>query len=278
MSDTPLLIAQVSDLHIRANRTLAYRKVDTAGALEACVAHLNALSPAPDVVLFTGDLGDLGTAEEYAIVADCLRPLRLPYWIIPGNHDRRKALNAAFPQAAPLNADGFIQYVVDHLRLRLIGLDSLHQGHPEGRLCPQRLGWLAEALRDDPLRPTLLFLHHPPFITGIAHMDIQNLTHGAQDLAAVIAQAPGVCGLLCGHLHRPIHTVWAGIASSCAPSPAHQVCLDLNENGPPAFVMEPAGIHLHRWTAAGGLVSHLSVIGDFGPAAPFFDASGALIT
>jgi hypothetical protein len=54
--------------------------------------------------------------------------------------------------------------------------------------------------------------------------------------------------------------------------------LNLNADGPAAFVLEPPGVHLHRWTATGGLVSHLSVIGDFGPASPFFDASGALIT
>jgi 3',5'-cyclic AMP phosphodiesterase CpdA len=271
------LIAQVSDLHIRAQRKLAYRKVDTAAALERCVAHLNALSPAPDAVLFTGDMGDLGLAEEYAIIAEILSGLRLPYWIVPGNHDRRQPLHDAFGQAAPLNKDGYMQYVLDHLPLRLIGLDSLDQGRPAGRLCEARLDWLEQALADDPQRPTLLFLHHPPFVTGIAHMDVQNLGVGAERLQALVSTAPGVCGVICGHLHRPIHTVWSAVAASCAPSPAHQVCLDLSADGAPAFVMEPPGVHLHRWTEAGGLVTHLSVIGDFGAPAPFFDAFGALI-
>ena len=278
MTAQPLLIAQVSDLHIRESRKLAYNRVDTAGAMEACVTHLNALTPRPDIVLFTGDMGDVGAAGEYAVLRDILADLDLPYVIVPGNHDSRSALHAAFPEAAPLNADGFVQFVVDLPPLRLVGLDSHEPGRSEGVLCDRRLDWLDATLAEAPDTPTVLFLHHPPFQTGIHHMDVQNLVEGADRLAAIVSKTPGIRAILCGHLHRAIHTMWAGVPISCVPSPAHQVDLDLTPDGPPAFVMEPPGLHLHRWTTDGGLMTHLSVIGDFGGRAPFFGPDGRLIT
>ena len=58
MSPKPVHIAQISDLHIKPPGSLAYGKVDTARALEGCVAALNEFDPAPDFVVLSGDLAD----------------------------------------------------------------------------------------------------------------------------------------------------------------------------------------------------------------------------
>src|SRR5215813_10603645 len=58
-------IAQISDLHIKPPGTLAYGRVDTAKALERCIAGLNAFEPAADFVVISGDLADAPTADEY---------------------------------------------------------------------------------------------------------------------------------------------------------------------------------------------------------------------
>ena len=44
-----MLIAQVTDTHIKANGRLAYDRVDTADRLARCVAHLNRLPQRPDI-------------------------------------------------------------------------------------------------------------------------------------------------------------------------------------------------------------------------------------
>jgi hypothetical protein len=59
--------------------------------------------------------------------------------------------------------------------------------------------------------------------------------------------------------------------ASTAPSTAHQVALDLEEE-PLAFTMEPPACHLHVWSAETGLVSHTSYIGDFD--GPYLFANG----
>ena len=275
-----MLIAQLTDLHIGAGRRLAYRKVDTATALERAVARVNAMVPRPDMVVFTGDIGDLGTADEYALVKDTLRDLDVPFYMIPGNHDQRTPLRAAFPDAMPIEDGGeFINYVIDAGPVRLIALDSLDEGRPEGKLCSARLDWLERTLHDGDDRPCVLFVHHPPVAVGIRHMDDQRLLSGAETFAQIVlAHKDRIQAIMCGHLHRPIHTRWAGVPLIVAPSIAHQVALDLRDDGPSAFSMEPPAMHLHRWDEKQQcLLTHLAYVDQYDGPHPFFDENGKLI-
>ncbi len=272
-----MLIAQITDTHIKTAGRLAYRKVDSAAKLANCVAHLNALDPRPDIALLTGDLVDFGRPEEYALLREILAPLAMPLYAIPGNHDEREAMRAAFADQAYLPQGGdFLQYVVEGYPLRLIGLDTLVPGEPRGELCARRLAWLDAELARAPERPTILFMHHPPFLTGLANMDWQNCANG-ESLGAIVERHPQVQRLLCGHVHRPIHLTWHGICASIAPSPSHSCALDLNPDATHDFVLEPPTCELHYWIEGTGLVSHLSFIGDYGGRFPFYDANGKLI-
>ena len=70
-----MLIAQITDTHIKTDGRLAYRKVDTAANLARCVEHLARLEPKPDIVLMTGDLTDFGRPEEYRLLRRLIAPL-----------------------------------------------------------------------------------------------------------------------------------------------------------------------------------------------------------
>lgn len=272
-----MLIAQLTDLHVKPAGRLAYRKVDTARHLRAAVDAVRRLDPMPDLVAITGDLADAGRPEEYALLRDLLAPLGLPTYVIPGNHDDRGAMAEAFADHAYLPRDGgFLHYAVEDWPVRLVGLDTVIPGRGGGRMCAARLRWLDERLAERPDAPTAILMHHPPFRTGIAHMDAIGL-EGAPAMAEVVRRHPQVERVLCGHLHRPIQARWAGTLASAAPSVAHQVALDLRPDGPSAFVMEPPGFQLHLWAPEAGLVSHTATIGEFGGPAPFFDAEGRLI-
>jgi 3',5'-cyclic-AMP phosphodiesterase len=265
-----MLIVQITDTHIKPQGRLAYGRVDTALFLERAVAAIGALVPAPDLVLLTGDLVDSGGADEYDRLTELLRPLRAPLFPVAGNHDERSGLARAFPElAARVTGNPFFQYTVEDWPVRLIGLDTVLPGSGAGELCAERLSWLDARLSEQPDRPTIVFQHHPPFATGIGHMDRLGLT-GAAAQAAVIRRHPQVERVLCGHLHRPIQVRWAGTLASTAPSTAHQVALDLRDEAPSAFVMEPPGYQIHAWRAETGIVSHTADIGAFDGPHPFF--------
>ena len=61
-----MLIAQISDFHLKPEGVLAYRVAETASALRRAVEHINHLQPMPDAVLITGDLVDEGAFESYS--------------------------------------------------------------------------------------------------------------------------------------------------------------------------------------------------------------------
>src|SRR5271169_3970259 len=101
-----MLLCQISDLHVMAGRDLAYGVVDTAACLERCVQCIPRLDPLPDVVIATGDLVDTPDARSYGLLRELLAVLPLPVFLMPGNHDERQALRAAFPDHRYLPREG----------------------------------------------------------------------------------------------------------------------------------------------------------------------------
>jgi len=274
-----LRIAQISDLHIKPPGRLAYRRVDTAQALQRCVACLNKLSPAPDFVVISGDLADTPGVEEYDHLARLLAPLQLRFACIPGNHDSRQMMRAAFPSADYAFSSGALNQLIALGELDLILLDSSVPGMPHGELDAPTLRWLDATLASASKRPALLFLHHPPFLTGISHMDRQNLCN-ASALAEIIRRHPRVPLVGCGHVHRAALTTFAGVACTICPAPNHAVDLDLDQLRAPSFKIEPPAFHLHTWfpgAGFGSVVTHQVPIGSFDGPHPFFGPDGKLL-
>jgi Icc protein len=257
-----MIIAQLSDPHIVLPGALLYGRVDTADFLKRAVADVNRLDPPPDIVVITGDLVDKGEPAEYDHLRALLAPLAMPVFVIPGNHDLREPMRAAFAGDGYLPRDGFLQYAVEDLPVRLVALDTLIPGKGGGELCAERLLWLDRTLAAAPTRPTLVIMHHPPFATGIERMDRAGLRDSGA-FAAVIARHPQVERILCGHLHRAIDRRFAGTVAGTAPSTAHQIRLDLRSGAPLRIIFEPPGYQLHLWRAGDGLVSHTEIFGDW---------------
>jgi Icc protein len=278
MTQKPVRIAQISDLHIKPPGALAYGLVDTAKALERCVAALNEFSPAPDFVVISGDLADTPTVEEYQYLTRLLAPLKLPFAGIPGNHDSRELMRAAFPLAYAF-ASGPLNQRIEAGELDLLLLDSSVQRKPHGMLEESTLRWLDNALASSSDRPALLFLHHPPFKAGIWHMDRQNLLN-AGEFEAVVRRHPRVQLVGTGHIHRAALTMFAGVPTTICPAPNHAVDLDLAQLREPSFKVEPPAFHLHSWFPGEGLgtvVTHQVPIGTFDGPHPFFGPDGKLL-
>src|SRR6516164_5899633 len=265
-----MLFCQISDLHVRAPGELSYRRVDTAAFIRRCVSHILAERPLPDVVVVTGDLVDRGQPDEYRHLAALLGPLSMPFYLIPGNHDERSSLRNAFPAHQYLNAGGeFLSYAVSLGPLQLLGLDTVVPGEGGGLLCTDRLRWLEARLDELHGSPVVVLMHHPPFVTGISHMDRVGLDV-AYPLEPIIARHPNVERILCGHLHRTIFRRFGGTIAATAPSPAHQVVLDFLPDAPSQFAMEPPGYLLHRWSEQEGMTSYGVTIGDYDGPYPFY--------
>jgi 3',5'-cyclic-AMP phosphodiesterase len=269
-----MLICQLTDLHVRPVGKPSNRVSDTNMFTERAFRAVARLDPRPDVVVITGDLTEYGLESEYANVARMIRDwLPMPVFVIPGNHDRRESFRDNLRHLPGVTSDPqYIQYTVEDYPVRMVMLDTLVPDSAHGELRAEQLDFLDRTLAAAPDRPTIIAMHHPPFICGIAHIDRINL-HDAAAFTAVIARHRQVERIICGHHHRPIVTRVAHTIASISPSVAHQVELWLRptENG--AFVFEPPAFQLHLCTAEAGIVSHTVYVEDYPGPYPFLGDS-----
>ena len=255
-----MLIAQITDLHVGDRLTIDGRDIDTLEGLRRAVAHLNALLPRPDAVVVTGDLVAEETPANYQSVAAALGELTMPRYVIPGNHDDRGMIREVFGGDGFLTEEGeFLHYTVEGFDLRLVALDTHDPGKASGLLCQDRLNWLDARLAEARDRPTLIFMHHPPFYAGIADFDIIGLT-GRDAFAEIVARNTQVQAIACGHVHRDIALSWCGTLVAVTPSTGYQYALELDPDKATRKVAEPPAVRLFLWSSGNGLTSHLSYV------------------
>lgn len=241
-------ILQISDFHLRGDGKLSFQVVDTASFLKSTKAHLEHVfaldGQKPDMIVVTGDIADSGDEKAYLMVYEALSSFNVPVYAVPGNHDRRdrmvrilKGWTIPNPQTTP-----FLCYAVQTEEARLLFLDTLNPGSHAGHMRDAELAWLDNELQSNKNVPTLIFMHHPPFITGLPAMD--EPFENREQMRTVLMKAPWA-RLCCGHMHRPIFTVWAGVPCVTAPAASMQIELDFTPEGGDTFRMETPGYLLH---------------------------------
>jgi 3',5'-cyclic AMP phosphodiesterase CpdA len=249
------VLVQLSDFHVGAD----WGAGDPAGGVRAAVDAVRELRPGPDAVLVTGDLVEHGTDAEYAAVGELLAPLAgVPLLVLPGNHDDRAALRRHFD--VPGEGAEPVQYAVTLGPLRVVVLDSTIPGADAGRLDAPRLAWLDAVLAEEPARPTLIALHHPPLRTGSAAWDALGVPDAERRaLAEVVARHPQVRRIAGGHVHRPVVAELAGRPVVSAPSTYLQARFDLGAQELDV-VPDPSGFAVHV-VAGDELITHLHPLG-----------------
>lgn len=191
------------------------------GVLGRIVADLKA--QAPDHVLMTGDIVNIGLAAEIAQARQWLAALGTPDQVsfTPGNHDAYvvDATQLIHETLAPWTTGEEAGAGFPYLRKRdgiaLIGLDSGVPTGPfiaSGRLGAAQLARLDELLAQSRAEglTRVVFIHHPPHVGGAR---ILRGLDDACDFEAVIARQ-GAELILHGHNHKP------SLASIAGPSGA----------------------------------------------------------
>jgi 3',5'-cyclic-AMP phosphodiesterase len=254
----PILIAQIFDLHITRPRALAYGRVDTAAALLRTIS-----TSGPGCHLRRHRR--FRAAGRVRAATKLLGALQVPFVAIPGNHDRRPLIRETFPDPAYGTADCALNTLrrIDGLDILLI--DSTVAGAPHGELDAPTLSWLDETLGASTTRPALLFLHHPPFDTGIAYTDAARLRN-SDALAAVLGRHPlrtAGRGRTCSSFGP---NCVRGHFGQYLPEGEQAVTLAFEPRWPEVFRIEPPTFHLHAWLPGpgfGSVVTHLVPVGEF---------------
>jgi Icc protein len=260
-----MLIAQMTDIHIGFapdEKPEELNRVRFRATLQRLLDGPNQ----PDLLVLSGDITDRGDHESFTRTAELLAEVPFPVWPMVGNHDTRDALVAAFPQVQ-LDGD-FLHYAIKGDGLRVLLLDTMEPGRHGGAFCEARAAWLTAQLAAAPDTPTLVFMHHPPVVSGIEWMDPDRGEAWIARFGAAVAGQRQIVAIHCGHLHRPLATAFHGIPLSVTPSVAPLVAMDLRPidperpDGRDLITTEPPTYALHRWDRT-SLVTHYERVSDW---------------
>ena len=191
-------IVQLSDPHIVPPANQPVHGQDTLERLRAAVNAVNRLSPAPDLVVMTGDQSNDGTEVSYRVLKDILARLRFPCHMAMGNHDYRPVFRRVILEESGADSAPFY-YALDRSGHRIIVLDTQDEGEVSGRLEDDQLDWLAQELSSG--LPSVICMHHPPVPVGVAWMDELILLDNARFLE-ICKAAASLRLILCGHVHH----------------------------------------------------------------------------
>jgi 3',5'-cyclic-AMP phosphodiesterase len=264
-----MLIAQISDPHVCVPSRLYKGVADSNAHLLEAIDHLHQLDRRPDLVLVTGDLTDEGLTSEYEHALALLSRLKIPYRVIPGNHDDRKRLRDVFSDHLYLPRTGYLHYCLEDWPVRIVALDCTVSGEHHGALDEAGLLWLDDTLKANRVKPTLVLMHHPPFVSGIPYLDEYGF-RSPEKLRQIIQAAMNIEAVLVGHVHRHMTHRWAGTLVIACPSTATEIALQLRADAKPQSFLSPQACMLHLWQPGMGMVSHLSFIGKYPGPFDFF--------
>ena len=242
-----MLIAHISDFHVfaKAPETSIVRP-DAADAARKVIADIAAFTPKIEAVMFTGDMTDGGSPDDYALLGDILSPLDVPVFMVPGNHDARPGLRAAFANTLPFGSGPFLNYEALFNDIRILALDTLWDGQIAGRLEETQLFWLAEKLSTYHDKLTMILMHHPAFPSQMAPLDAMALQDGHAEFERLITNYNGPLRILSGHIHRPFQTLWHGVFCAVSGGPSFQHALTLDRDADePGIVAEPYAYFIH---------------------------------
>lgn len=188
--EAPIVIAQISDLHCGSQYhipSLATRVVDEINEL------------APDALVITGDLTDMGFRQEFLAARRLVSRMRVErVMVLPGNHDSRNVGDMHFEELFGARSSELVFRGV-----RILGLDSSEPDLDAGRVGRERYRWIEERFSDPDEFKVIALHHHLLPVPGTGRE--RNIVYDAGDVLRVLANN-GCDLVLCGHKHVP--NVW----------------------------------------------------------------------
>ncbi len=236
--------ALLSDTHIAADPQDHYRSFYPYRNLQEVIAQI-ACDP-PDGLVIAGDLARLkGKTEDYRNFRTLLTPIgRRPVYLGLGNHDGRDGFFRMFPDMC--EHPGIVKNkhitVAQAGPVRMIVLDTLLKVNGLlGRLGDSQRTWLETALQSCDDRPTILFLHHAPYLDLLDRRQLFGIIKPQGKIKAVVS----------GHAHRYEYSEVAGIHLINLPSTGYTIWSDA-----------PVGWVDAKLTARGGEFTLHAIEGD----------------
>lgn len=239
-------LLQLTDTHILAPGELLYGAIDTARHLKETITAITQMRPEPDAVIITGDLVDHGDMTGYRHFIELIKPLEMPVFVIPGNHDDPQVMRAAFAGTPYFpESDETFQFAVEDLPFRLLALNSCAYGTELPEYDEARLSWLRNQLEISN-KPAVIALHHPPMTTGIELIDMGG-SEWFQGIRSLLTEYDQAKLVICGHCHTDLSGRIGNVPVYMAPATSHQLIASRGLKIAPSTIIKPGIPTLHHF-------------------------------
>lgn len=217
-------IAFLTDLHIGAEEEKPLG-VDVRRNFLDALAYLPKINP--DCIVLGGDLCyETGNRASYQWIKQQLNQLPNPVYPIAGNHDDPVMM------AEELNFTHELQGDEIYYAFPLNGYPVVFMDTAKGYCSPEQLAWAREHLHAIG-RNILLFMHHPPLLTGTNFMDAQYPFQQRDEIRSIFGSLSGRITVVCGHYHCEKTILQDNISVLVTPSLFFQMKQD-----PPEMVID----------------------------------------
>jgi len=229
--DSPLIILQISDLHILAEKGKTMEGVETEQSFIQLLKHIQTVFNKIDLLLVTGDLAQDPCQSSYQRILQALKHYKTRTICLPGNHDDFSLMQQILADKQ-VNCDKLIQFKY----WQIISLNSKKTGSAGGYLKASELGFLTETLDKHPELNTLIAVHHHPIPTDSLWMDTMTIEN-SHELFSAIKAYPKVKAISCGHIHQEMKSIKdnkliLGTPSTCFQFKPFSIDYAVDENKP----------------------------------------------
>ena len=212
--DKPVMILQISDLHILAKSGETMEGIDTEYSFCKVLEYAHAKHGKADLILVTGDIAQTPCHFSYQRIVQELEKYETKTVCLPGNHDDFTLMQQIIT-GAEINCQKYIAYK----HWQIICLNSKKEGSEGGYLASDELAYLSETLEKHPDLNTLLAVHHHPVPTNSLWMDTM-IIENSDELFLLLQNHPQVKAITCGHIHQKLEVqkegkLILGMPSSC---------------------------------------------------------------
>lgn len=168
----------------------------------------------PNLVVMTGDFCLKEPREDvYSWIRHQVDSIGIPFEIIGGNHDNISMMTTGLLDE-DLSNDQSEYYFSDELE----GHNILYLDSASGTISQEQLEWIEEEVRRAAGNGLLVFIHHPPVLAGVPHMDRQYALENNQSLLEIFDQHDAPVQVFCGHYHVDRTVVWKNVMVHITPS------------------------------------------------------------
>ncbi len=186
-------IAFLTDLHIGTTEEFPLG-VDLRANLNEVLEKIK--NTQPDLIIIGGDFCLKGPVEETLLwIKEKVDALKVPYFIISGNHDAPVTLATSFDCVSLLKGEEL------YYRKQIHGYEFLFLDTTTREVSESQMIWLSDEIEKSDSESLYVIMHHPPCLGHLPHMDDSHFLLNHKAVMNLLQRFGGRVRVFCGHYH-----------------------------------------------------------------------------